>query len=146
MRNACGSRTIARPIATRCRCPPESVRGFFFRIGSSPSTRAASFTRRPISAFGNDAHLQAEGHVVVGRHVRIERVVLEHHRDVAVLRRQVVDDAARRSGRRPTVIVLEPRDHAERGRLAAARRPDEHDELAVVDLQVRSETACVPSA
>jgi multiple sugar transport system ATP-binding protein len=28
IRNACGWRTIARPIATRCRCPPESARGF----------------------------------------------------------------------------------------------------------------------
>ena len=46
-------------------------------------------------------HLQAERHVVVDAHVRVERVVLEHHGDVAVHRRQLVDDAARRSGFRP---------------------------------------------
>src|SRR6266536_695239 len=27
IKNACGSRTIARPIATRCRCPPDSAAG-----------------------------------------------------------------------------------------------------------------------
>ena len=37
-------------------------------------------------------HLEAEGHVVVDAHMRIERVVLEHHRDVAIHRRQIVDD------------------------------------------------------
>ena len=37
---------------------------------------------------------QRERHVVAHRHVRIERVVLEHHRDVALLRRHAVHDAA----------------------------------------------------
>ena len=39
------------------------------------------------------AHLQREGEVLVDRLLRIERVVLEHHRDVAVLRVEVVDHA-----------------------------------------------------
>ena len=62
--------------------------------------------------------------------MRIERVVLEHHGDVAVLRRQVVDhpladpDVAR--GDR-----LEPGDHPQQRRFSAARRPDQNDELAV---------------
>ena len=37
--------------------------------------------------------LEREAHVVGDRHVRVERVVLEHHRDVAVLGRQVGDVA-----------------------------------------------------
>src|SRR5205814_3402568 len=79
-------------------------------------------------------HLQAEGHVVVHAHVRVERVVLEHHGDVAVHRRQIVHhpavDADLAGG-----DVLEAGDHAQRGRLAAARGPDQHHELAVTDLE-----------
>ena len=44
-----------------------------------------------ISAFGHLLVAQAEGQVVVDAHVLVERVVLEHHGDVAVARRQVVD-------------------------------------------------------
>ena len=88
---------MARPRATRCRWPPESSFGLRFeQLSDAESISATSFTRRSISACGDAAQLQAEGHVVVDAHVRVERVVLEDHRDVAVLRRDVVDDAARR--------------------------------------------------
>ena len=52
MRNARGSRTIARPMATRWRCPPESAAGLRRRYSSIPSIRATSVTRRVISALG----------------------------------------------------------------------------------------------
>ena len=80
--------------------------------------------------------LQPERDVLVDGKVRIERVALEDHRDVAVAGRDVVDDAfadpddAARD-------VLEPGDHPQRGRLAAARRADEHHELAVVDVELK---------
>ena len=80
-------------------------------------------------------HLERERDVRVGGHVRIEGVVLEDHRDVAVLRRNSVDDLLAQ----PDSAVgdlLEPSDHPERGRLAAARGPDEDHELGVGDLQV----------
>src|SRR5947199_248586 len=40
------------------------------------------------------AHLQAERHVVIHAHMRVERVVLEHHGDVSVHRRQFIDHVA----------------------------------------------------
>ena len=36
----------------------------------------------------------------------------------------------------PPLMPSEPGDHPERGRLPAPRRPDEHDELAVLDVEV----------
>ena len=79
--------------------------------------------------------LQPIGHVVVHAHVRIERVVLEDHRDVALGGLDVVDhppadrDLA-------AADLLQPGDHPQQRALAAARGPDDHDELAVGDLGV----------
>ena len=42
---------------------------------------------------GGLAQLEAEGHVVVDAHVRVKRVALEDHRDIAIFRRHIVDDA-----------------------------------------------------
>ena len=42
---------------------------------------------------GDLAQLEPEGEVLADRHVRVERVALEDHRDVAILGRDVVDDA-----------------------------------------------------
>ena len=50
-RNTVGSRTIARPIATRWRWPPESSRGLRFRSFESSRMSAARFTRAAISDF-----------------------------------------------------------------------------------------------
>ena len=97
--------------------------------------RAASCTRVSISGFGHAAIAQAVGHVVVDAHMRIERVVLEHHRDVAIGGLDLVDDA-------PADVDLaagdglEPRDHAQQRGLAAAGGADQHAELAVADLEV----------
>ena len=79
--------------------------------------------------------LQAEGHVVVDRHVRIERVALEDHRNVAVFGRDVVD-AAVTDVQVTTADLFESGDHAQCGALAAARRTDQHQELLVADLNV----------
>ena len=43
---------MARPMATRCRCPPDSCRGLRLSSSSSSRIRAASSTRRRISSFG----------------------------------------------------------------------------------------------
>ena len=98
------------------------------------STFAASWTFRSISARGQLAHLQREGEVLVDRFVRVERVVLEHHGDVAVLRVEIVDHAVA-DGDLAGGDRDQPGDQIERGRLAAAGRTDQRDELAVLDGQ-----------
>ena len=88
-RNSFGWRTIARPIATRCRCPPESCRGL------RAEQRAETEQRRRLVDTAADvvarqaADAQAVRHVVEHAHVRIERVVLEHHGDVAFRRVEI---------------------------------------------------------
>ncbi len=81
------------------------------------------------------AQAQSEGHVLEHRHVRVERVVLEHHGDVPVLRRDVIDHALTDHDL-AAGDLLEPGDHAQCRALAAARRTDQHDELVVVDFEV----------
>ncbi|MNE58948.1 hypothetical protein D3C80_1540090 [compost metagenome] len=67
--------------------------------------------------------------------MRIDRVILEDHGDVALLRLALVDhfvaDLQRAVG-----DFLKPGNHSERRRLAAAGRPDENDEFAIGDRQV----------
>ena len=68
-------------------------------------------------------------------HVRVERVVLEDHRDVAVLGLQRADgavveiDLARAQG-------LEAGEDAQRRGLAAAGRADEDRELAIRQIEI----------
>jgi hypothetical protein len=78
---------------------------------------------------------QSERHVLRNRHVRVERVILKYHRDIAVLRRHVVDDVA--ADHDVSVgDILQAGDHPQCGRLAAARRPDQHDKLMVGDVEI----------
>ena len=78
---------------------------------------------------------EAKGEIVVDAHVLVERVVLEHHRDVAVAWRQMVDETVAD----PDVAagdVFQACDHAQRRRLAAAGRADQRHELLVGDLEI----------
>ena len=80
------------------------------------------------------AHTQAEGEVLPDGHLRVQRVVLEDHGDVAVARGHVVDDALSD----PDVAVgerLEAGEQAEGRGLAATGGADQHHELAVADLE-----------
>ena len=84
---------------------------------------------------GDLGHLESEGHVVRDGHVRVQRVVLEHHRDVTVLRRDVGDVAVADEDL-AGVDLLETGQHPQGRGLAAPGRADEDHELAVLDLQV----------
>src|SRR6266849_3542984 len=90
------------------------------------------------------AQTEREAHVLAHRHVRIERVALEYHRDVAFLGVDVVDDPAVDRDR-PAADLLEPGEHPEKRRLAAARGTDEHHELAVRDVERNSVDDLRPS-
>ena len=86
---------------------------------------------------GNPRQAQSEPHVLPHRHVRIQRVGLEHHRQAAVRRPDLID---------PVAVdlqfargdFLQSRDHAQQCRLAAARWSDEHNELAVGDGEINA--------
>ncbi len=139
-----GSRTIARPSATRWRWPPESWAGFRSSTGSRPSARAASSTRSVDRVPRGAPHPEPEAEVLPHRHVGVERVGLEDHRDVALLRRERGHVPIADQDRGPPVGRLQPGDHSERGALAAAGRSHQHHEFAVVDLEIESLGGHVP--
>src|SRR4051812_4263934 len=81
--------------------------------------------------FADAAHLWAEGDVLQHGPPREQRERLEHHATVgsrAVHRPAVEQDLAAR-------VRNETRDHVEDGGLAAARRPHDADELALLHVQ-----------
>jgi hypothetical protein len=83
---------------------------------------------------GDVPELEGERHVPPDRHVRIEGVVLEDHREVAVSGGKAVDPAVADRDR-SAVRFLEPGDHPEQGGLAAARGADQDEEFAVLHLE-----------
>src|SRR5215218_7520298 len=89
IRYAWGLRTIARPIATRWRWPPDSAAGLRLRNGSSASILAASATRRACSCLGVLRSCRPKARLSSTVVWGVQGVVLEHHRDVAVLGGQV---------------------------------------------------------
>ncbi len=66
--------------------------------------------------------------------MRVERVALEDHRDVAGAGRKLGDVAAADRDR-AVGHLLEAGDHPQQRRLSAAGRPDEDEELAAADLE-----------
>ena len=71
------------------------------------------------------------------RHVRVERIVLEDHGDVALGRLEVGDVAVVEDDG-AVAQPLQPGDAGERGALAAAGRPQQGQELAVGDRDVET--------
>ena len=114
----------ARAMATRWRMPPDSSKG---RLVAKPSrcTERSSASARSRRSLAADAP-QPQRQLDVGAHgePREQRRLLEHEGDAA----PGVDGAGRR--------LVEPGDEVEQRALAAARRADEADELAGLDLEV----------
>ena len=80
------------------------------------------------------AHLQSEPDVLANGQVRVKGVVLEHHRNVPVPRRQVRDVAVTENDAAAGGRLQAGEDFQHRG-LAAARGSDEDDKLTVGNLQ-----------
>ncbi|MNT10347.1 hypothetical protein D3C72_1451730 [compost metagenome] len=103
------------------------------QFGHAHHVQHAAYLRVALG-LGHLVHFQPEGHVLGHRHVRKQRIALEHHAGVALVNRQpghvgVADkDAAGRGGD-------EAGDHAQGRRLAAAAGAQERDQLAFRDLQ-----------
>ena len=82
------------------------------------------------------AHAQREGDVLEHRHVREQRVILEHHADAAFPRwgvgsARAVDPKIARVG------VQQARDHHQQRRLAGARWPEQRHEFACAKVEIR---------
>ena len=80
------------------------------------------------------AEFQTERHVVKHRHMRIQSVVLEHHRDIAVLRSDVVYELVA-DEELALGDLLKSRDHTKGGGFTATGRSDENDELLVLNFK-----------
>ena len=81
------------------------------------------------------AAFHSERDVLAHRHRWIERIGLEHHGDVAVLWRDVIDDPSA-DFHGPRARAIEPGDDVEQRGLAAAGRPDQHGEFTALDVEI----------
>ena len=127
--SACGSKTSARPSATRCCWPPDSCAGR--RSRESAETDLIEHGQRTLSPLGhrNAAHAQRIRDVLPDAHVRKERIALEHDAALARAYRQRADVVALEADR-AGIRRQEAGDDAQERRLAAARGTDADDELA----------------
>ena len=132
IRVTAGWRTSARPIATRCICPPESCVARLASLSSMCSRRATSRTLASMRAPGPAPRRRAQrkGQVVVDRQMRIQRVLLEHERHVAC-RRRFARHVAPADVDAAGVGRFEPCEQPQGRGLAGAGRPEQDDELAV---------------
>src|SRR6056297_47879 len=86
---------------------------------------------------GQPRDTQAITHILRHAHMRVERVVLEDHGNVAIHRLKIVGtlpaDAQLALGDR-----LQPGHHAQEGGLAAARGADDDDEFAILNVDAHA--------
>ena len=83
---------------------------------------------------GELVHLEAEGEVLADGHMGVEGIALEDDGDVAVPRRQLIDPLTADPDL-AAADALEPGDHAQGRRFAAARGPQQDHEFAVANLE-----------
>src|SRR5436190_6287038 len=69
--------------------------------------------------------------------MRIERIGLEHHCNVAILGRHVIDKA-RADQNLACACLFETSDRPQERGLAASRRADKHDKLAIRNFEINA--------
>ena len=130
-----GSMAMVRATATRCCWPPESCAGRRSARPTRPTRSSACATRRSISARGRRRSSRPKATFLRHRHVRPQRVALEHHADIALPGRQRRHVLA--VEQHPAGLGLgEARDQPQQRGLAAARGAEEGEELAGTDREV----------
>ncbi len=77
--------------------------------------------------------LQTKRHIVKHGHMRIQRIILEHHGNIAVLGRHIVHHPLTDLDR-PLGDLLQTRQHPQQRRLPTPRRTNQHHKLAIIDL------------
>ena len=111
----------------------QSLRTTVQKVGDVEDT--GSFLNAALDLLlGSLAELQTECHVIKHGHVRIQSVVLEHHRDIAILGSYVVNQLVA-DEQLALGDLFKTCDHTKGGGLTAAGRADENQELFVLDLQ-----------
>ncbi len=83
---------------------------------------------RPLASLAGAhlAHLQPEGHVLPGRHMRKKRIRLEHHADIALVGR-LPGDVLTADDHPSAVGLLQTRDQPQCRRFATAGWPEQGD-------------------
>ena len=80
---------------------------------------------------------QAERHVLAHLHMRIQRVILEHHRDVTLFGLHLIHDGATDPDL-ARADFFEPGDHPQKRTFTAARWTNQYRKFAIGDLNIHA--------
>ena len=110
---------------------------FWFAIEQSFNSKNTRRVTHALLDFGFAVlpQLQAKGHVIEDAHVRIERVILEYHCDIAVLRCDVVNPPVPNVNIAPRNF-FQASNHAKSSRLAATGGADQHNKFAIGNFEI----------
>ncbi len=138
-----GSTTMARAIATRCCWPPDSWPGSLSACVVQPHQRQRLVHPPRDLRLRPALRRQAEADVAPHRHVREQRVVLEHHAEAAILRPDLVDAAARPARSLPSVSCSSPAMQFSAVDLPQPDGPSRATNSPRLTVRVTSRSACV---
>ncbi len=114
------------------------VRGHAIGVGLKPRGGERRIGLSGNLGLGEPADLKRVGHVAPHRHMRPERVGLKHKADIALFGGQIhpclsIGHFAGADADLAAAGGLEPRQDAQKGGFATARRPQKRDKFAIVE-------------